>query len=601
MLEGEAKGATVAGFSDFVAELKRRRVIRALLGWGIVSFAILQVIEPVLHAYHLPEWPLTLIVTALGAGFPVTAVLAWAFDLTTAGITRTEPETGSGTGGTQLAGARLTAVLVALGMAAAAPGLVYFFVWPGAARHPVDAPGTGLAGAGAPSIAVLPFTDMSPQKDQEYFADGISEEILNALAHVEGLHVIGRTSSFWFKGRSEDARTIGKKLNVGTILQGSVRKEGNRVRIAAQVISVADGYQLWSRTFDGDVSAVFAVQDEISRAVVEALPVVLPPGRSPRPARATSLEAFNQYLIGRHALNRASSEGFETARVAFERAVALDPTYAAAWAALADTLEDLGDLSDAPAERRAFDERALAATDRAIALGPDLADGYAERGYVRSRSLDWTGALSDLDRAIELNGSDAQTRVVRGQILAAVGRVAEGTTELRRAVDLDPLSAEAWWRLGWLLTAARKLENARAALSRSLEIAPNQLFAGRNLGFVEILDGRPDAAERAFARSSAQSFRLMGNALVEHERGHREASQAALAQLIATAAIPAGYQIAEVYAWRGETDDALRWLERSLEHTDGGMWYVKFDPLLQRLHGDSRFVALLERMNLPAD
>jgi adenylate cyclase len=343
------------------------------------------------------------------------------------------------------------------------------------------------------------------------------------------------------------------------------------------------------------------VQDEISLTVVEALTVGLLPGRSPRPTRATSSEAFTQYLIGRHSLNRASVEGFETARIAFERAVALDPGYAAAWAGLADTLEDLGDLSEEPAERRSFEERAFAATNRAVALGPQLADGYAVRGYVRSRSLQWTDALSDLDRAIALNGSDAQSRIVRGQLLAAVGRVAEGTQELQRAVALDPLSAEAWWRLGWLDTAMRKFEPAREALHRSLEIAPSQMFAGRTLGFVELLEGRLDAAERAFERSSSEPFRLMGRSLVEHERGHREASQAALDRLIAMSAVPDGYQIAEVYAWRGEKDEALRWLDLSLERTDGGIWYVKFDPLLHRLRGDPRFAVLLERMNLPAD
>ena len=212
---------------------------------------------------------------------------------------------------------------------------------------------------------------MSPQKDQEYFADGIAEEILNALGHVQRLHVIGRTSSFSFKGKTDDLRTIGQKLNVGTILQGSVRKEGTRVRIVAQIVNVSNGYPLWSRTFDRDVSGVFAIQDEIGRAVVEALTVELLHGRFPPPRRETSSEAFRQFLIGRHSLNRASAEGFEMARVAFERAVDLDPGYAAAWAGLADALEDLGDLSEAPAERRLFDDRALAATDRAIALGPE--------------------------------------------------------------------------------------------------------------------------------------------------------------------------------------------------------------------------------------
>jgi serine/threonine-protein kinase len=576
-------------------------VIRALLGWGIASFAVLQVYEPVMHGLHLPEWTLSFVVVALGLGFPVTAALAWVFDLKASGIERTQPLANSGPAtSSRIRGARL-ALLLGLGLAAATPGLAYYFVWPGTARRPAGASGVDSASITVPSIAVLPFVDMSPHKDQEYFADGISEEILNALAHVEGLHVIGRTSSFSFKGKSDDLRTIGQKLNVGTILQGSVRKDGNRVRIAAQIVNVATGYQLWSQTFDREVFGVFAVQDEIGSAVVEALTVGLLPGGSPPPRRKTSPEAFSQYLIGRHSLNRASEEGFEMARAAFERAVALDPGYAQAWAGLADALEDLGDLSEALAERKAIADRALAAADRAVALDPLSAGGYAMRGYVRSRSLKWTDALSDLDRAIALNPSDAEARIIRGQLLAAVGRLPEGVAELQHAVALDPLSAEAWWRLGWLHTATRKFGPAREALTRSLEISPAQLYAARNLGFVELLEGNVDAAERAFERSSAEPFRLMGRALVEHERGHHEASQAALDRLIASAAVPAGYQIAEVYAWRGEKADALRWLELSLEQADGGIWYVKFDPLLKPLRGDPRHEALLRKMNLPVD
>jgi serine/threonine-protein kinase len=594
----------LAGLSSFVAELKRRRVIRALLGWGIVSFAVLQVFEPVMHGLHLPEWTLGFVVVVLALGFPVTATLAWVFDLTTSGIERTrpvrEPEGGSAAP-RHSRGAR-AALLLGMSLAAAAPGLVYYFFWPGPGRHAVGGSSAGQGARGVPSIAVLPFVDMSPQRDQEYFADGISEEILNALAQVEVLRVIGRTSSFSFKGKPDDLKAIGEKLNVDTILQGSVRKEGSRVRVSAQIVHPSDGRQSWARTFDREMSGVFAIQDEISSAVVEVLRVELLPGRVPPPRRETSPETFNQFLLGRHALNRASAEGFHAARAAFERAVTLDPGYAPAWAWLAYTLDTLVDLVPSPAERSAFSAGALSAADRAIAIDPSLAEGFSIRGYVKSRAQKWADALSDLDRAVALNPSDVQARIGRGELLAALGRVREGVEELRQACALDPLSAAASWRLGWLHSAVREFDLAREALNRSLEIAPDQLYAARTLGIVELLDGHLDAAARAFERSPVEPFRLMGAALVEHERGHREASQQALDRLVAHPyALVNGYQIAEVYAWRGELDAAMRWLESSLDRADGGMWYVKYDPLLHLVRGEARYAALLRRMGLPVE
>jgi TolB-like protein len=216
-------------------------VIRALIGWGVFSFAVLQVIEPVLHAYHLPEWPLTVVVSALGAGFPITAVLAWVFDLTTKGITRTAPAASPELSAAGPSGPRLAVLLLALGLLAAAPGLVYFFVWPGAGRRAAEAPGAVPAAPAMPSIAVLPFVNLSSDKEQEYFSDGIAEEILNALAQVDGLRVIGRTSSFSMKGRNEDLRIIGQRLGSANLLEGSVRRSGARVRITAQLIEASGG------------------------------------------------------------------------------------------------------------------------------------------------------------------------------------------------------------------------------------------------------------------------------------------------------------------------------------------------------------------------
>src|SRR4051812_4152752 len=266
-------------------ELKRRRIVRAIVVWGVVAFAVLQVYEAVMHGLHLPEWTLSFVIVVLGLGFPVTVALAWAFDLTARGVERAP--------GAELKGPWLAIVLLAFGLLAAAPGIAWHFVRHGGGE-PAKAPANAVAG---PSIAVLSFADMSPAHDQEYFADGVAEEILNALAQVEGLRVPGRTSSFYFKGKSIRLAEIGRELSVGTVLQGSVRKEGSRVRVAAQLVRVDGEAQLWSETYDRELIGILSLQDEIATDVVAALKLKLMPDAHPE--RSVHPEAYTQYLLGR--------------------------------------------------------------------------------------------------------------------------------------------------------------------------------------------------------------------------------------------------------------------------------------------------------------
>jgi TolB-like protein len=288
------------------AELKRRRLFRALVGYGIAAFAVLQIIEPIMHGLHWPDVVLSYVVVALAAGFPVVVALAWIFDVRAGRIERTP--------GPPLR-ARFALALVGIGVLAAAPGLVWYFI---ARRAPV---------AVAPSIAVLPFADMSPGKDQEYFSDGIAEEILDALAQVEGLRAAGRTSSFSFKGKSEDLGAIAEKLHVAHVLEGSVRKEANRVRITAQLIAAADGYHVWSKTFERELTGVFAVQDEIAAAVVEAMKLKLLAKQ-----RVTNPEAYAQYLLAKELVRQHPNR--KPVVAAYARSIALDPGHAPSWAAL---------------------------------------------------------------------------------------------------------------------------------------------------------------------------------------------------------------------------------------------------------------------------
>ncbi len=431
---------------SLIAELQRRRVFRALVGYGIAAFAVLQIIEPIMHGLHWPETVLSYTVVALAVGFPVVVSLAWIFDVNAGRIERTAP-TGSG-----LRGARLAFLLVGIGVLAATPGVVWYLLprsrpaTPSseeALRAKLDAVPPGSAIQAAPSIAALPLVNLSRDPDQEYFADGLAEELLNLLAKVPGLHVAGRTSSFAFKGKNEDLRSIGQKLNVATVLEGSVQKAGDRVRITMQLINAADGYHLWSESYDRKLTDVFAVQDEIAQAVVAALKLKLLQPPTSRDRRTANINAFNEYLLGRQFFHRNNVDGFRRAKEAYERAVALDPDYAAAWAGLALATFWVADSAESLPAIKEGQDRAVAAAEKAIALAPDLPDGYLARGFVRVPILwDFDGSRADLERALALKPDDPDAlNNYAGLIARALGRFPEGIAAARRATELDPLNA----------------------------------------------------------------------------------------------------------------------------------------------------------------
>jgi TolB-like protein/tetratricopeptide (TPR) repeat protein len=584
-------------FLPLFAELKRRRVFRALLGYGVLTFAVLQVAEPIIHGLHLPDWTLSLVVAALGIGFPVVIVLAWIFDMGGTGIERTK----SVSGGMTLHGIRLVFVLVGIGLLAAAPGLSWYFL--GRNRATLVRNGAGLTAPAPPttlSIAVLPFADMSPQKDQEYFADGIAEEIMNALAQVESLRVSGRTSSFSFRAKGIDLAEVGRKLNVATVLEGSVRKAGNRVRISAQLVNASDGFHLWSRSFDRDQSDIFAVQEEIARNVVDALKLKLLTGSEPstRPRRTANLDVYNHYLLGRHFLQGFSPDGARRALDAYQKAIALDSSYAPAWAGISEAIQVI-ESTDPPdpypgnPERR---ERSLDAAERAIALAPDLADGYVARAIFREVfQYDWYGAQADLERALALSPGDPGANGGRAGLLKVLGRVPQAMAAARKTAELDPIEPGPWTMIGELYAAIDDFDQARAALSRALEISPDDGGARFLLCTILLVEGKANDA-LAFARRWPVGWaRLTFEALAST---NLKESEEALKTIIAK---NWAYQVVQVHAWRGERDNAFEWLERSYAVRDTGLAGMKTDLLLRKLRDDARWKPFLGKMNLPVE
>lgn len=573
-----------------IAGLWRRLRDRKVAQWGLAyvagAWGFLQGVGFVGETFAWPGLIRRLATLALLVAFPLVLVLAWYHgDRGQQRVTRAE--------------LMIITLLFLIG-----GGIFWMYGQDEGSRTTANAPDAPARPAVAtdPSVAVLPFVDMSQNKDQEYFADGLAEELLNLLAGIPELRVIGRTSSFQFKGRNEDLRLIATKLGVASLLEGSVRKSGNRVRITAQLIKAADGSHLWSETYERDLGDIFKVQDEISSAVVAALKVKLLPQKesASAPYRTASPEAYNEYLLGRQFFNRGSAEDFRRAVDAYRRAVELDPMFASAYAGLAVSENEVARAPGNTLEEvQAAQARALAAADRAVELDPDMSEGYAARGFLRFNiNWDWAGAEKDLSRAFELDPGSYRAYTCYACFLASLGRLDEALEINLKGTQRDPLSADTWFRRSIQLNAAGRYAEARAAANRALEISPEHGIARFNLGVTSLLEGNPEAALAEFERASAARHQA-GVAMAAEDLGrHREAHRA-LDELIDKFAQSNAYQIAEVYAWRNERDSAFAWLERAYVQHDGTLVQIKFDPLLARIRDDVRYAEMLAKMGLP--
>jgi TolB-like protein/DNA-binding winged helix-turn-helix (wHTH) protein len=452
------------------------------------------------------------------------------------------------------------------------------------------------------SIAVLPFADMSEKKDQEYFADGLSEELIDMLTKVPELRVPARTSSFYFKGKQATIADIAKALGVAHVLEGSVRKSGNTLRITAQLVRVDNGYDVWSETYDRPLDDIFKIQDEIAAAVVTALRVHMLPMQQPsdrEELRTGNLAAYNLYLQGRQSYNQGDTAGYQHAVTAFQAAIALDPRYPAAYAdlALAQFWLASDETPSADYGAAALD-RAFAAAAKAVELAPGLAAGYSARGFLRAVSrFDFAGAQVDMDKAVALSPGDADILHRSAVLLAVLGKLPAAIAREQQALALDPLSGEICMRLGFFLAANQQLAQARESYEKALVIAPNSTRARYHLGELDLLENQPEQALAAFRQTGLGSFSLVGQAKAQFSLGHVDVSQRFIEQLIAKQESP--YQIAEVYGWRGEKEQAFEWVERAYEERDMGLTWLKIDTDLRSLHGDARFRALVRKMNLP--
>jgi serine/threonine protein kinase/Tfp pilus assembly protein PilF len=444
------------------------------------------------------------------------------------------------------------------------------------------------------SIAVLPFIDMSEKKDQGYFSDGLSEELISSLAQIKDLEVIARTSSFHFRGQQVPIAEIASTLGVAHVLEGSVRRAANTVRVTAQLIRADTGVPLWSQSFDRDVKDIFQVQDEIAAAVVAALKLKLLPAPGLDPHRSDNPDAYNQYLLARQFGRRGNLADIERAVAAYARAIELDPGFAAAYAGLsfAETA-----IANSTQDAKRF-SRARDAAEKALTLGPQLVDAYRARSMYRLETLDFAGARADSEQALALAPGDSAVQSLYGAQIAAFGRIPQAITAMNKAIELDPLNGYAWANVGLFLTENRDYPAARRALERALAISPTADAFHFALGQLHMLQGRLTEAQAEFQKLGGEGVRRMGEAMIEFAGGHDKQSQQTLKDLIAKHANDMAYQVGDVYAWRGEQDKAFEWLERAYAQRDSGLNGIAYDPLLAGLQGNPRYRALLKKLEL---
>ena len=446
------------------------------------------------------------------------------------------------------------------------------------------------------SIAVLPFLDMSEKHDQEYFSDGLAEELLDLLAKVPGLQVIARTSSFSFKGKSEDIPTIAKKLNVANILEGSVRKSGSHLRITTQLIRADSGVHIWSETYDRDQEDVFKIQEEIAGAVVDKLKLALLGSVPVSSARTSNAEVYNLFLQGRYFVAFDTADELLKSIDCYRRAIALDAGYAPAWAGLSYAIFRQAANGVVPVEA-AFKE-AMAAARKAAELDPTLADAYNMIGTIKmALDYDWSGAREAYDHALRLDPTNADVLFAAAHLTSSTGSIEETLSQSREALARDPLNLLYRRYMGRVLLFAGRYDEAEAMIRQVLDMNPSFPAAHYELGRIQLLRGQAAQAVAEF-EAEQSTWRPFGLPLGYHAQGRTADATAALAAQVKQAA-GSEFQLAETYAYFGDADKAFHWLDQSVRSHDPGIQWLRGNPFLKSLTADPRYAALLHRLKLP--
>lgn len=453
-------------------------------------------------------------------------------------------------------------------------------------------------GANAKTVAVLPFENLSGAKEEEYFSEGITDDIITQLAQIADLNVISRTSVMHYKGTTKGMRQIARELNAGVVLEGSVRRAGDQVRIVAQLIDAGSDKHLWAASYDRDYGQVLAVQSEIARNIADALRARLSPAEAAhlRTAGSVNPEVYNLVLQGRYLADHRDSLSVVQAINLLHRALAIDSTDARAWAALATAHRR---LAAAGADEYRTMNRARQAAEHAIALDDRLAEGHTALGIVLNNiDWDWQGADREFKKALALEPGSAGALAHMATLAQSLGRFDEAVSLGRRSVDLDPVNAGNYSNLATFYFYLHRFPEGMAAGRKALELSPRMPMVHMNLALLHLAQGNVDSALASMEQEPSDLWRNSGLAIVYQAAGRKPQADAALALLIRKYSVGAAYQVAQAYAYRGEADRAFEWLETAYRQRDGGLSQLKGDPLMANIWRDPRYAALLRRLKL---
>jgi len=577
-------------------ELKRRNVIRVAMAYIVGAWLIIQVVETILPAFGFSDAILRYIVIVLSIAFIPTLIFSWVFEMTPEGLTK-EVNVEQEHSITRYTGKKLDrgiTVLLVLGLSYFA--FDKFVLDPRRDAQLVETT-TQQAKSGAssqsiahPSIAVLPFINMSDDAENEYFSDGLAEELLNLLTKIPQLKVASRTSAFSFKGKDFKISDVGRELNVAHVLEGSVRKSGDLIRITAQLIKVEDGFHMWSETWDRSLDNIFAIQDEIAAAVVDQLEVTLL-GSVPK-VEETDPEAYALFLQARHFSNLLTPDGWEQSNILYKQALEIDPEYAAAWAGLSRNYVNLTGYNLLPPEEGY--QAGREAAEKALAIDPDTAPAHSTLGWIAMfYETDLGISAEHFRRALELDPGNMSTIRNAATFCYSLGQLDYALALDEFSVSRDPVNPSGYFNLAQHYTLAGRYEDAIESANTALKLSPGMPGAQYFIGESLLRMGQPEPALAAFEQESDDEWRIKGTALALYEQGKSDEFQEKFAELRAGWEDRWPIEIAHVYAWIGEVDEVFPLLEKELGVN--GLSGVMVDPFFRNLHDDPRWQPLLEK------
>jgi len=566
-------------------ELRRRNVFRAGAFYLATAWLLAQVVTQILPVFDTPSWLLRWVIAVLAVGFPFWIAFAWFYELTPEGIKR-ESEVEPHESITHQTGRKLDFAIIGVLAVAVVLLVTDRFVLHHGVNEQAAIP------IAEHSIAVLPFVNMSEEKSNEYFSDGISEELLNLLAKIPQLQVTARTSSFAFKGKETGIPEIARTLHVAHVLEGSVRKSGNSVRITAQLIKAGTDTHLWSQTYDRKLDDIFAIQDEIAADVVKQLKVTLL-GAAPK-VRTTNPEAYALYLQASQLGRQGTAEAYKQSEALYRRVLAIDPHYAPAWTALAENLyheADQGLLSSKEGYAQAGE-----AAKKAVEIDPEYALAHARIGWIVASDNDLAGAAPHFERALALDPSDPDVLRNSATLLAVLGRLDEALALNEVVVRHDPVNVSAIFNLGYYQRMAGQLDPAIALFRTALSLAPGRGGVHYQLCVALVLKGDAKGALAEIEQETSEVWKMVGLPMAYQALGRTADSDAALTALIAKWEKDSPYNIAYVYAFRGGADKAFEWLGKAVEYGDPGMPEVVTENLFDNIHADPRWLPFLRKI-----